>query len=317
VIELTIGPEGEGMRADRYLAGVAEYSRNEAKLLFASGLVTVNGRQRKPSVPLHEGDSLAYDPPEPKEIAVEAEDIPVDIVYEDEHIAVANKAAGICVHPSPGNWEHTLVNAMLHAVGSLALSAGIERPGVVHRLDKGTSGLIAFAKTDEAFAGLKEQFAAHTAGRVYLALVHGNFSNARGVIDTPYGRDPSNRLKMAVLAEGDRSAYTTYEVTRQYEGYSAVTVTLKTGRTHQIRVHMAYIGHPVIGDETYGLRDALDNSCDSQLLHAIELNLTHPITRQPLHFTTSVPQRFEPLIGAGFSHSAIRQNAQPPYDTID
>ena len=284
------------MRFDAFVARQAQLSRQAVRDMIDAGYAAVTGKRAKPSYSLKPGDEVSYESPEALSPIPEPENIPVNIVYEDSDIAVLDKPVGISVHPSKNGEGGTLVNALLYHVGELSLAAGIERPGVVHRLDKGTSGLLAVAKSDIAYYSLAKQFSERTAVRRYTALVHGNFANARGIIETPYGKDPSNRTKMAVLPAASRMAKTEYELEEQFAGYSLLRLSLYTGRTHQIRVHMAYIGHPVIGDEKYGLETELDKRFESQLLHAYRLEISHPATGEKMAFETGIPKRFSPLI---------------------
>jgi 23S rRNA pseudouridine1911/1915/1917 synthase len=292
---LYVEEDGKGRRADSFLAFHTRYSRERVKKMFASGEVLIEGERRKPSYTLKLGEAVDYEPQPDQEIIALPEDFDVPIVYEDEDVAVVEKGQGICVHPSNPGEGHTLVNALLSRM-PLAASGGQDRPGVVHRLDKDTSGILVFAKTDEAFLYLQQQFADHSTLRRYHAIVHGNFSNRFGIIETPYGKDPSNRLKMAVLLESSRSAHTEYEVLEQFDGYSHLALRLKTGRTHQIRVHMAYIGHPVVGDKRYGKDTELDAAYEGQLLHAAELGFVHPNTGESMFFESPIPERFWPLL---------------------
>ena len=244
-----------GKRFDAYLSKELSLSRSFSRQLIEDGDGTVNGRQVKPNYRLNPGDAIAVQLVVQEELKAEPQDIPLDIIYEDAHIIVVNKARGMVVHPAAGNPDGTLVNALLfHCKGELSGINGVIRPGIVHRLDKDTSGVMVAAKTDEAHRGLAEQIKAHTAHRTYWALVHGNIVEERGTIDAPIGRHPKDRIKMAVVVKGGREAVTHFQVLKRFGDYTWVECRLETGRTHQIRVHMAYIHHPVVNDPLYGFK---------------------------------------------------------------
>lgn len=244
-----------GKRFDAYLSKELSLSRSFSRQLIEDGAGTVNGRQVKPNYRLNPGDAIAVQLVVQEELKAEPQDIPLDIIYEDAHIIVVNKARGMVVHPAAGNPDGTLVNALLfHCKGELSGINGVIRPGIVHRLDKDTSGVMVAAKTDEAHRGLAEQIKAHTAHRTYWALVHGNIVEERGIIDAPIGRHPKDRIKMAVVVKGGREAVTHFRVLKRFGDYTWVECRLETGRTHQIRVHMAYIHHPVVNDPLYGFK---------------------------------------------------------------
>lgn len=244
-----------GKRFDAYLSKELSLSRSFSRQLIEDGDGTVNGRQVKPNYRLNPGDAIAVQLVVQEELKAEPQDIPLDIIYEDAHIIVVNKARGMVVHPAAGNPDGTLVNALLfHCKGELSGINGVIRPGIVHRLDKDTSGVMVAAKTDEAHRGLAEQIKAHTAHRTYWALVHGNIVEERGTIDAPIGRHPKDRIKMAVVVKGGREAVTHFRVLKRFGDYTWVECRLETGRTHQIRVHMAYIHHPVVNDPLYGFK---------------------------------------------------------------
>ena len=299
--------EGElGMRLDAYIAAVTELSRSNATRLIESGDVTVGGRTVDKKYKLKSGDVVQITLPEPEEYEVEAEDIPLDVVYEDSDIIVINKPSGMVVHPAPGNYTGTLVNALLyHCRDSLSGIGGVMRPGIVHRIDKDTSGLLVVAKNDAAHAALSEELSYHGIEREYHALVRGGFRNESGTVDLPIGRHPVDRKKMAVLtAPGAhaREALTHYEVIRAYGQITYLKLRLETGRTHQIRVHMSHTGHPLLGDEVYGGGSKIPFEkrhaplLDGQILHAKRLTLTHPRTGERMTFECELPENFKRLL---------------------
>jgi 23S rRNA pseudouridine1911/1915/1917 synthase len=276
-------------RLDAYLAAKQEVglSRSRIKGLIDEGHVTVNGTKPKASQSVQPGDEIRLVVPEPEPYDLTPEAIPLDIVYEDEDVVVVNKARGMVVHPAAGNWSGTLVHALLDHVEDLEGIGGELRPGIVHRLDKDTTGLLVIAKNERAMAALQDQIRTHTARRIYWALVHGNTLPNTGRVEAPLGRHPSDRKKMAVVKTG-KEATTHFTVLERYAGYSLVECRLETGRTHQIRVHMAFIGHPVVGDVVYGTRKAhLD--MPGQALHAKKLGFYHPSTEQWMEFETELP----------------------------
>ena len=281
-----------GKRFDAYLSKELSLSRSFSRQLIEDGDGTVNGRQVKPNYRLNRGDAIAVQLVVQEELKAEPQDIPLDIIYEDAHIIVVNKARGMVVHPAAGNPDGTLVNALLfHCKGELSGINGVIRPGIVHRLDKDTSGVMVAAKTDEAHRGLAEQIKAHTAHRTYWALVHGNIVEERGTIDAPIGRHPKDRIKMAVVVKGGREAVTHFRVLKRFGDYTWVECRLETGRTHQIRVHMAYIHHPVVNDPLYGFKK--DHfPIEGQALHSHCLDLVHPVTGQAMHFEAPAPADF-------------------------
>jgi len=276
-------------RLDAYLAAKQEVglSRSRIKGLIDEGHVTVNGNKPKASQKVEPGDEIRLVVPEPEPYDLTPEAIPLNIVYEDEDVVVVNKARGMVVHPAAGNWSGTLVHALLDHVEDLEGIGGELRPGIVHRLDKDTTGLLVIAKNERAMAALQDQIRTHTARRIYWALVHGNTLPNTGRVEAPLGRHPSDRKKMAVNKQG-KEATTHFTVLERYAGYSLVECRLETGRTHQIRVHMSFIGHPVVGDVVYGTRKAhLD--MPGQALHAKKLGFYHPSTEQWLEFETELP----------------------------
>ena len=298
VITSVVTDKDEGIRVDVYVARALDISRSYAGNLIKNGNVSRRDRVLKANYRVAEGDEIVIEKDEAEDLTVEAENIPLDIVYEDEDIIVVNKARGMVVHPAAGNLNGTLVNALLwHCDGELSGINGVIRPGIVHRLDKDTSGLMVAAKTDAAHKDLAEQIKAHTARRTYVALVHGNIVEAKGRIDAPLGRHPKDRIKMAVNMKDGKDAITHFTVLERFGNYTLVQCRLETGRTHQIRVHMAYIGHPVVNDPLYGYkRDAF--SIEGQALHSCALDLVHPITKQAMHFEAPWPNDFKAVVQA-------------------
>lgn len=285
-----------GKRLDKLISEqLPELTRSAVQHLMQDGCVTISGKPVKKNTRASAGDVITVELPEPREVEIEPENIPLDIVYEDEDIIVVNKPKGMVVHPAPGNWSGTLVNALMYHCGdSLSGINGEIRPGIVHRIDKDTSGLLVVAKNDRAHQSLAEQIKVHSAGRRYFAVVYGTPREQKGTVNAPIARHPVDRKKMAVLA-GGREAITHYEVLEQYAGYSYLTFLLETGRTHQIRVHMAHIGHPIIGDPLYG--PAKDKwKLQGQCLHAGELTLTHPATGERMTFQAPLPAYFTTVL---------------------
>lgn len=279
-----------GIRLDKALADLTELSRSQANEAIKNGNILVNGKAVKAKYSVKEGDLVTYDLPKPEVLEYEAEDIPLDIVYEDDDVAVVNKPQGMVVHPSVGHTSGTLVNALMYHIHDLSSINGVVRPGIVHRIDKDTSGLLMIAKNDRAHQALAEELKDKKSLRKYLAIVHGNISNDRGVIEAPIGRSEKDRKKQAVMAKG-KPAVTHFKVLERFGNYTLVELTLETGRTHQIRVHMAYIGHPVAGDPLYGPRKTLKGN--GQFLHAQTLGFTHPTTGESLRFSVEPPAIFQ------------------------
>ena len=272
------------------MAYLTELSRSQANEAIKNGNILVNGKAVKAKYSVKEGDLVTYDLPEPEVLEYEAEDIPLDIVYEDDDVAVVNKPQGMVVHPSVGHTSGTLVNALMYHIHDLSSINGVVRPGIVHRIDKDTSGLLMIAKNDRSHQALAEELKDKKSLRKYLAIVHGNISNDRGVIEAPIGRSEKDRKKQAVTAKG-KPAVTHFKVLERFGNYTLVELTLETGRTHQIRVHMAYIGHPVAGDPLYGPRKTLKGN--GQFLHAQTLGFTHPTTGESLRFSVEPPAIFQ------------------------
>ncbi|MCK1193869.1 RluA family pseudouridine synthase [Streptococcus uberis] len=275
-----------GARLDKALADLTDLSRSQANDEIKKGTVLVNGEPVKAKYTVKEGDIISYQLPEEEILDYEAEDIPIDIVYEDEDLAIINKAQGMVVHPSAGHSSGTLVNALLYHIKDLSTINGVVRPGIVHRIDKDTSGLLMIAKNDKAHHILADELKAKKSLRKYLAIVHGNLPNDRGMIEAPIGRSEKDRKKQAVTAKG-KDAITRFQVVERFGDFTLVELSLETGRTHQIRVHMAYIGHPVAGDPLYGPRKTLVGN--GQFLHAQTLGFTHPSTGEMVTFTAEPP----------------------------
>lgn len=278
----------EYRRLDLCLSDNTELSRSRAQNLIEAGLVLLNGRAAKRSDAVRAGDTVRYAVPEAKPIELIPEDIPLDIVYEDKDICVVNKPRGLVVHPAVGNESGTLVNALLYHFGGLSTIGGEIRPGIVHRIDKMTSGLLVVAKNDFAHEQLARQFADHSAHRSYIALVAGNVREDKGTVDAPIGRHQTDRKRMAVVQNG-RRAVTHYRVLHRFPAVTVLSLELETGRTHQIRVHMAHIHHPVVGDQVYGSgKNAL--GMEGQALHGWRLQLTHPATKERMSFDAPLPE---------------------------
>ena len=280
-------------RIDKYIAeNVENMTRSAVQKLIAEGCVTVNGKIPDKNLKLKTGDEIKINLPEPEICEALPENIPLDIVYEDEDLLVVNKTRGMVVHPATGNYTGTLVNALMYHCGDrLSGINGVIRPGIVHRIDKDTSGLLIVAKNDFAHNILAEQIKEHSFTRKYQAVVVGNLKDDTGTVNAPVGRHQTDRKKMAVTLKNSRNAVTHYKVIARYNGYTHVELTLETGRTHQIRVHMAYIGHPVAGDSVYGGKKYLAK-LNGQCLHAYYISFTHPRTNEILSFSAPLPDYF-------------------------
>lgn len=283
----------DGVRLDSFLSDkLDDYSRSSIQKLIEAGNVTVNGKTASKNLKLKIGDIIEASMPQPVEIEVLPQNIPLDIVYEDNDLIVVNKPKGMVVHPAAGNHDNTLVNALLyHCRDSLSGINGVIRPGIVHRIDKDTSGLLIVAKNDKAHNGLAAQIKEHSFLREYEAVVCGNIKVEKGIIDAPIGRNKQERKKMCVCYENSKDAVTEYEVIARYQGYTHILCRLRTGRTHQIRVHMAYIGHPVAGDTVYGGRNVV-KALNGQCLHARTIGFIHPITGEEKYFKSELPKYF-------------------------
>lgn len=293
-IKLLEVSEGEEGRLDKYLSDKLEdMTRSYLKKLISDDkAVLVNGNPAKPNYKLKPGDIIELTVPEPIELEIKAENIPLDIVYEDNDMLVVNKPQGMVVHPAAGNYTGTLVNALLYHCGdSLSGINGEKRPGIVHRIDKDTSGLLLVAKNDNAHQKLSSQIKEHSLTRAYKALVHGNIKQDSGRIDAPIGRHPSDRKKMTVTDKNSREAVTNFRVIERYGRYTFVECILETGRTHQIRVHMSKNGHPIVGDKTYGVKKEEFNLA-GQLLHAYKVGFIHPVSGEYMEFVSELPDYY-------------------------
>ena len=283
---------GEPCRLDVFVAAACGVTRSRAAQIIESGAVAVNGKAAAKNRKLKAGDAVTAALEEAKPYKALPQDIPLDILYEDDCLLVVNKPKGMVVHPAAGNYENTLVNAVLfHCGGSLSGINGVMRPGILHRIDKNTSGLLLVAKNDRAHVFLSEQIKAHTLTREYEAVVYGNIKQDEGEINAPIGRHPVKRKQMAVTEKNSKPAVTRYTVVKRFGGFTHVKLRLLTGRTHQIRVHMAYIGHPVAGDEVYGPQKVIKSLC-GQCLHARKLGFIHPVTKEYMEFTSELPAYF-------------------------
>ena len=294
---MTLFADIPGERLDAFLArSVPDLSRSAAQKLIEDGLVTRNGKPGKKNDKLNSGDAVSYEIPEPKAVDIAPKEIPLDIVYEDEDLLVINKPKGLVVHPAAGHQDDTLVNGLLYALGDdLSGINGELRPGIVHRIDKDTSGLLAVAKNDLAHTMLASQLKDHSMARTYEAIVCGVLKEDSGTVDAPIGRHPSDRKKMCVIQRNSKPAVTHWEVVRRYRGYTHIRCKLETGRTHQIRVHMAYIGHPILGDTVYGHKRA-ELGQSSQCLHAGVLCFAHPRDGHPVMVFAELPQYFKDVL---------------------
>lgn len=292
-INLIVDSEFDGVRADKYISDNSDISRSLAAKLLEDSSCLINKKPEGKNYKVKAGDEIEITLPDAEELEVVPENIPLDIVYEDDDLLVVNKPKGMVVHPAPGHYSGTLVNAlMFHCKDSLSGINGVIRPGIVHRIDKDTSGLLIVAKNDNAHNGLAEQIKVHSFTRRYEAVVVGGVKE-NGTVNAPIARHKTDRKKMTVSEEG-RSAVTHYEVIGNYNRFSHLRLTLETGRTHQIRVHMAYIGHPVAGDTVYG--DGKPKWLEGQCLHAKEIGFIHPITGKQLYFTSQLPEYFKKML---------------------
>ena len=296
--EFLVSWEEEGERIDKYLSALCpDLSRSYVQKLLKSGNVLADGRQVKASYRLQEGDRIFLDVPEAVEPEIEAEPMELDILYEDKDVILVNKPKGMVVHPAPGHYSHTLVNGLMaHCKGQLSGINGILRPGIVHRIDMDTTGVLIACKNDMAHNSIAAQLKEHSVTRRYQAIVHGNMKEETGTIDSPIGRHPTERKRMCAGLPGGRRAVTHYQVLRQLKQYAYVECRLETGRTHQIRVHMASIHHPLLGDSVYGPAKCPISGLEGQTLHAGVLGFVHPRTGEYMEFSAPLPDYFSHLL---------------------
>ena len=295
-IELLVSQQCEGMRIDAYLSANTEFSRSRIAALMLEGAVSVNGQaQAKPSYKVCEGQRIELFVPQVKEVDIVPQDIPLDILYQDEDVVIVNKPCGMVVHPAAGNEDGTLVNALLYHVKDLSGIGGEMRPGIVHRLDKDTSGLILIAKNDRAHTILSEQFKARSMEKHYRAVAFGSFKEESGLIDAPIARHPVDRKKMAIVPNG-KPSQTEWKILEQLKGATYLDVHLLTGRTHQIRVHMHSIGHPLIGDRIYAPNIKTSVHVPRLMLHAYSLAFTHPSSGERMTLSAPLPAQFENVL---------------------
>ncbi len=281
------------IRVDKFIAVNMDKSRSEVQKYFEESEVLVNGKVAKSSLNINSGDTVEFEVPDAVEAKIEKQNIELDVVYEDSDVIVVNKPTGMVVHPANGHYNDTLVNALMYHCTDLSSINGEIRPGIVHRIDKDTSGLLVACKNDFAHNSIAEQLKAKTSTRKYIAIVYGNFDHNFGKIEAPIARDPQNRLKMAVV-KGGKESVTTFKVLERFGEYTLLELKLETGRTHQIRVHMAYIGHPVLGDPLYGPKKVIGEY--GQYLHAKTLGFKHPRTNEYMEFTSELPDFFLEMI---------------------
>ena len=294
---MTVRCEESGLRVDSFLSSqLEELSRSQLQKLLEDGRVTLNGKPVKKNAKTAEGDVYEVDVPQPQEIGILPEDIPLDVVYEDSDVIVINKPKGLVVHPAAGHWSGTLVNALMFHCKDLSGINGALRPGIVHRIDMETSGLLIVAKNDFAHQKLAEQLKDHSLARTYEAIVCGNLREESGTVNAPIGRHPADRKKMAVTQQNSREAVTHWEVIARYPGYTHLRLKLETGRTHQIRVHMSWQNHPILGDQVYGRSKKPELGLESQCLHARELTFVHPRTGLPVTVACPLPEYFETVL---------------------
>ena len=291
-----IEQENEGIRIDRFISDNIDFlTRSYLQKMMKDGCVFVNEKVVKPSYGLKTGDRIRFSVPDSVEPDIQAENIPLDIIYEDTDLLIVNKLKDMVVHPAPGHYSGTLVNAvMYHCKNNLSGINGVLRPGIVHRIDKDTSGSLIICKNDVSHNSIAEQLKIHSIKRIYHAIVYGNITED-GTVDKPIGRDPKDRLKMAVVP-GGKEAVTHYHVIKQLQGFTHICCQLETGRTHQIRVHMASIGHPILGDEIYASGRKSQIKCQGQTLHAKTIGFVHPRTGEYMEFDTPLPEYFQHLL---------------------
>ena len=296
-MRLEVSPEHAGIRIDKYLAeSLPDISRSYLQKLFRDGEIKMNGKAVKASAKTLAGAEIVFAIPEPEEPEILPEDIPLDILYEDSDVILINKPKDMVVHPAAGHYTGTLVNGLMyHCREGLSGINGVLRPGIVHRIDKDTTGVLVVCKNDRAHNGLAEQLAEHSITRKYRAIVCGNLKEDEGTVDAPLGRHPQDRKKMAIVRSGGKRAVTHYRVLERFGKYTYIECQLETGRTHQIRVHMASLGHPLLGDEVYG-RGKSPFKLEGQTLHAMVLGFIHPTTGEYMEFQAPLPEYFESLL---------------------
>lgn len=293
---LAVGKDEKGERLDSFLARkTKKQSRAYLQKVIDENFAKVNDKVAKKNYRVKEGDKVELSLPEPRKVDLRPQDIPLEIVYEDSDLLVVNKTAGMVVHPAAGNHDGTLVNALLAHCDCLSLINGEYRPGIVHRIDKDTSGLLVVAKNEDTHRGLSEQFKEHSITRKYIGLVMGSIKENEGIVDAPIGRHPVHRKKMAVIAKNSKNAITHFRVLKRFSGYTLVEARLETGRTHQIRVHMAYIGYPLVGDQVYG-KAGNELGVEGQLLHAAILGFIHPIKKEYMKFEVPLSEQFQGVL---------------------
>lgn len=296
LINLEVSFEDANKRIDAFVSSkVEDVSRTQVQRLIEEGKILVKGKKIKSNYKVKEGDSISIEIPDPVKIDILPEDIDIEIIYEDDDIAVVNKPQGMVVHPAAGNYTGTLVNALLSRCSNLSGINGEIRPGIVHRIDKDTSGVLVIAKNDNAHKKLSEQIKEHSVNRIYVAIVEGVIKNDSGVINLPIGRHPVERKKMAVVSKGGRNAVTHFKVIERFKENTLIEAKLETGRTHQIRVHMAYIGHPLVGDPVYGYKKQ-KYKLKGQALHAMTLGFIHPTKGEYMEFSAPLPDYFNELL---------------------
>lgn len=295
-IEINVPEDQESKRLDIFIESQVEsLSRSRIKKLIEDNFVLLNNKVAKASLKVKSGDFISIKIPELKEISAKPENIPINIVYEDDDLAVINKSKGMATHPAPGSLDGTLVNALMYHLKNLSGIGGSLRPGIVHRLDKDTSGLLVIAKNDMAHQSLSSQIQSKEAKRFYKAVVIGNFKEDEGIIDLPIDRNPKDRKKMAIVI-GGRESITHWKVLERFGNYTLLELELKTGRTHQIRVHLSHLKHGIIGDDVYGPDIKVSVKLNGQALHAYKLCLTHPRTKEPMEFIADEPEEFKKLV---------------------
>lgn len=299
-LQYEVAAEEDGLRLDQYIAGrCMDLSRSYIQKLIKENRVTINKNiQTKTKTAVQEGDIVSVSLPDPKELEIKPQDIPLDILYEDNDVLVVNKPKGMVVHPAPGHYEDTLVNAVLyHCRDNLSGINGVLRPGIVHRIDKDTTGALIVCKNDKAHQKIADQLRAHTITRSYRAIVYNNFSEDEGTINAPIGRHPTNRKKRMVTEKNSKEAITHYKVLDHLNHkFNYIECRLETGRTHQIRVHMSHIGHPLLGDEVYGPVNSKFKNLQGQTLHAATIGFIHPTTEEYMEFSAPLPDYFEKLL---------------------